>query len=148
HFGVAIRSVARRIEERIRDEALPQGSRLGTKRDLRAQFGGGVCTVNEALRVLETRGLIEARPGPGGGVFVAAPSPHLRLRHLILGFRGEDTTVADCIAVRNALEVTVADDARRFHTDSDMAELREILGRMARSLDDPAGYLEANWALH
>ena len=50
------------------------GERLATKDDLRKRFRVAVATVNEAMRRLETRGLIEARPGPGGGVFVARPA--------------------------------------------------------------------------
>ncbi|HEU4976314.1 MAG TPA: FCD domain-containing protein [Baekduia sp.] len=141
-------ALARQIEEHIRDEALPQGWRLGTKTELRDRFGVAVGTVNEAIRVLATRGLVEARPGPGGGLFVATPSPHIRLSHLILGFREGGTTIADCLAVRNALEPLVAEDARRCHTEEDVAELRGILARMAESLDSPARFLEANWALH
>lgn len=141
-------ALARQIEDHIRDEALPQGSRLGTKTELRDRFGVAVGTVNEAIRVLATRGLVEARPGPGGGLFVATPSPHIRLSHLILGFREGGTTIADCLAVRNALEPLIAEDARRHRTDEDVAELRAILAHMADSLDSPARFLEANWALH
>lgn len=141
-------ALARRIEEHIRDNALPEGARLGTKGDLRREFGVAVGTVNEALRVLETRGLIEARPGPGGGVFVATPSPHLRLSHLILGFREGAMSIGHCLAVRNALEPLVAEEARRFRTDEDIAELRAILAQMTESLDAPDRFLRANWALH
>ncbi len=141
-------ALARRIEEHIRDQALPAGSRLGTKGDLRASYGVAVGTVNEALRVLETQGLIEARPGPGGGVFVAASAPQLRLSHLVLGFKDGGITIADSLAVRNALEPLVADEARRYRTDEDVADLRAILRDMADNLDAPSAFLKANWALH
>lgn len=141
-------SLAREIERQIQEESLPDGWRLGTKKDLRERFHVAAGTVNQALRLLENRGLIAARPGPGGGLFVSTPSPHIQLSHLILGFSDGGMTVADCLAVRTSLEPLVAEHARRNHTDADIAELRELLQRMANSVDSPRGFLEANWALH
>src|SRR5688572_18819015 len=79
--------------------------------EIRNRFGYAVATVNEALRLLETRGLIEARPGPGGGMFVAAPSSRVRLNHLVLGFKVDDAPFEDCLEVRNALEPLVCREA-------------------------------------
>jgi DNA-binding FadR family transcriptional regulator len=141
-------ALARQIEQHIRDEALPDGWRLGTKDDLRERFGVAVGTVNQALRLLENRGLVAARPGPGGGLFVASPSPHIKLSHLILGFKDDASTVADCLSVRNALEPVIAEDARARHTAEDLADLRAILARMTDAVDAPGPFLEANWALH
>ncbi len=141
-------SLARGIETQMREEALPDGWRLGTKDELRKRFGVAVGTVNEAIRLLETRGLVNARPGPGGGLFVASPSATIRLNHLILGSRAGGSTIADSLAVRNALEPAVAEDARRYRTDADIADLRAILRRMADSSGSPETFLEANWALH
>src|ERR671927_349812 len=73
-------AVARDLEAEILGGRLTPGDRVGTKDDLRQRFGVAVATVNEAVRLLETRGLIEARPGPGGGVFVAASSVRVALR--------------------------------------------------------------------
>ena len=56
--------VARELEREIAD-GLKAGHRLGTKDDLRKRFRVAVATLNEAMRLLEMRGLIEARPGPG-----------------------------------------------------------------------------------
>jgi DNA-binding FadR family transcriptional regulator len=141
-------ALARQIEQHIRSEALPDGWRLGTKGDMRERFGVSVGTVNEAIRLLETRGMVAARPGPGGGLFVASPSPQIRLSHLILGSSESGTTIADCLAVRNALEPLIAEDARRFHDEEDLAELRAILRQMADEGESPGGFLQANWELH
>ena len=65
--------VARELEREIGD-GLQAGERLGTKDDLRKRFRVAGATVNEALRLLEMRGLVEpalvcerARVGPTGG---------------------------------------------------------------------------------
>src|ERR1700729_3492092 len=86
--------VARELEREIIDDREP-GERLGTKDDLRKRFGVAVATVNEAVRLLETRGMIEARPGPGGGVFVARPAVRIAMMHTVLGFPPASTSYRD-----------------------------------------------------
>src|SRR5687767_13449581 len=78
--------VARRLEAAIADGTIAVGERLGTKEDLRRRYNVAAGTLNEAIRLLQIRGLVEARPGPGGGLFAAAPSAKARLSHLVLGF--------------------------------------------------------------
>lgn len=140
--------LARKLEQDILDASLPPGHRLGTKEDLRTRFRVAVGTVNEAVRSLEMRGLVEARPGPGGGVFVATPSPQVRLSHFTLGFKDGGASFADCLAVRNALEGLVAEEAAQYAGAEDLAELRQIIEAMSERRDDPRDYLQRNWQLH
>ena len=140
--------LSRRLEQEIVDNGLSAGERLGTKEDIRNRFGYAVATVNEALRLLETRGLIEARPGPGGGMFVASPSSRVRLNHLVLGFKVDDAPFTDCLAVRNALEPLVCREAAG-------TARRPMPKRCARSSPgcrsrptNPKAFLRLNWDLH
>ncbi len=84
--------------------------------------------------MLEMRGLIEARPGPGGGVFVAGPSTRIQLSHLVLGFRWSSSTVSDCLAIRMALEPLVCREAGAYRSPADVRALRGLLGRMEQAL--------------
>ena len=76
-------TLATRLEAEISADALQPGQRLGTKRELRERFGVAAGTFNEAMRIMVIRGVVDARPGPGGGVFVArrpertSPQPRL-----------------------------------------------------------------------
>src|SRR3954469_6790799 len=104
-------AVARDLEAQILGGGPAPGERLGTKDDLRQRFGVAVATVNEAVRLLEMRGLIEARPGPGGGVFVATSSGRGALKR-----NGRQATwgaarFTDCLAVRNGIEDILCRDA-------------------------------------
>jgi DNA-binding FadR family transcriptional regulator len=139
--------VARELEREIADER-ESGDRLGTKEDLRKRFGVAVATVNEAVRLLEMRGMIEARPGPGGGVFVARPAARVALSHLVLGFKSGSTTYQECLEVRDALEPLIDSHAARYHRVSDIRELNRIVKSMAAVKDDPAAFFKCNWALH
>jgi len=141
-------AVARDLEGEILGGRLAPGARIGTKDDLRHRFGVAVATVNEAVRLLETRGLIEARPGPGGGVFVAASSVRAALRRGNLEATWGAARIDDCLAVRNGLEPLVCREAARNRTPEDVRELRAIVTELERRADDPRGYFEVNWALH
>jgi GntR family transcriptional repressor for pyruvate dehydrogenase complex len=141
-------AVARDLEAEILGGRLAPGDRIGTKDDLRHRFGVAVATVNEAVRLLETRGLIEARPGPGGGVFVAASSVRAALRRGNLEATWGAARIDDCLAVRNGLEPLVCDEAARHRTAEDVRELRALVAEMERRADDARAYFELNWALH
>ena len=139
--------VARELEREIVEEREP-GARLGTKEDLRKRFGVAVATVNEAVRLLEMRGMIEARPGPGGGVFVARAAARVALSHMVLGFKTGSTTYEECLEVRDALEPLIESHAARYHRVSDIRELNRIVKGMDKAKDDPAAFFKYNWALH
>jgi DNA-binding FadR family transcriptional regulator len=139
--------VARELEREIVDEREP-GERLGTKDDLRKRFGVAVATVNEAVRLLEMRGMIEARPGPGGGVFVARPATRVALSHIVLGFKSGSTSYEECLEVRDALEPLIDSHAARYHRASDIRDLKRIVKEMEAAVDDPAAFFKCNWALH
>jgi DNA-binding FadR family transcriptional regulator len=139
--------VARELERDIIDDR-EVGERLGTKEDLRKRFGVAVATVNEAMRLLETRGLIEARPGPGGGIFVSRPGNRVALSHTVLGFNSSSTTYEECLEVRDALEPLIDRHAARYHKVADISDLNGILADMEGTTEDPAAFFAANWRLH
>jgi GntR family transcriptional regulator, transcriptional repressor for pyruvate dehydrogenase complex len=139
--------VARELEREIVDDRQP-GDRLGTKEELRKRFGVAVATVNEAVRLLETHGMIEARPGPGGGVFVARPATRIAMSHIVLRFRSETASYEECLEVRDALEPLIESHAARHHRASDIRDLNRIVKGMQKAVDDPAAFFECNWAFH
>ena len=139
--------VARELEREIAD-GLNAGHRLGTKDDLRRRFRVAVATLNEAMRLLEMRGLIEARPGPGCGVFVARPAARIAMSHVVFGFRTGTTSYEECLELRDALEPLVDSHAARYHRTRDIRELKRILRSMEASVNDSAAFIKCNWALH
>ena len=141
-------ALARTLESEIVTATLSPGQRIGTKDDLRQRFGVAVATINEAVRLMEMRGLVVARPGPGGGVFVTNPSARASFSQLILGFDWGQATLADCNEVRDALEPLICRHAARDHKDSDIRALSKIIDRMESNMDDSDRYFEGNWEFH
>jgi DNA-binding FadR family transcriptional regulator len=141
-------ALARTLESEIVTATLSPGERIGTKDDLRQRFGVAVATINEAVRLMEMRGLVVARPGPGGGVFVTDASARVGVAQLLLGPDWGKATLADCVEVRDALEPLICRHAAREHRDEDIAALSAITERMEQSTADPRRYFEANWEFH
>jgi DNA-binding FadR family transcriptional regulator len=136
------------IEALIDERRLVPGARLGTKEDFRQQSGFARATVNEAVRLLEDRGRIAVRPGRGGGLYVAEVSPIVRLRRTLLTAGESAPTVAEALAVREALELPVALDAARYRTLADVKDLRRFLARLEKATASTDSFMRANWALH
>ncbi len=141
-------ALAREIEEEIAAGILNTGDRLGTKDDLRQRFSVAVATVNEAIKLLDTRGLVEARPGPGGGVFVASPAFRKRSGPMIMGFEWAGAGLDDYIEARGALEPLIYNHALRYRTEADIRALRVIVASMAAHLDQPRACARDNTAFH
>jgi len=141
-------ALAREIEEQISAGVLSSGDRLGTKDDVRQRFRVAVATVNEAVKLLETRGLVEARPGPGGGVFVASPEARMRSGPMFVGFEWAEASMADYHEARRALEPVIYQHAARHRTGADVRALRSILASMSAHLDQPAAYARYHTAFH
>lgn len=126
------------------------GTRLGTKEELRAACGVSVGTFNEALRLLQSKGLVTVRPGPGGGLFAAEQSPMVRLGNSVIALDAEQTDVAEAIRIRDALDPLLVEDALWHGSPAAIAGLREELAAMERAADadDARAFIYANWQLH
>lgn len=140
--------VAGELEREILGDTYEPGERLGTKEDLRERFGVAVATVTEALRLLETRGLTEARPGPGGGIFVARTTARVTMMHNVLGLDSDAAAYRDCLLVRDALEPLICRDAAHNRRVQDVRALEDIVELMTHHEQDPPGYFALNWELH
>jgi DNA-binding FadR family transcriptional regulator len=141
-------SVARELEASIESDGRRPGERIATKVELRERYGVAVATINEAVRLLETRGVIEARPGPGGGIFVARAAVRIAMMHTVLGFPSASTSYREYLTVRDALEPLICRDAALRHDAVDIAALEAIVDRMERHVGDPGAYFACNWELH
>jgi DNA-binding FadR family transcriptional regulator len=140
-------ALADEIQATILGGDVADGNWLGTKDDLRKRYDVAYGTLNETLRILQERGYVTSRTGPGGGLFATIPTSSDRLRRLLSTFP-ESGSLKDCAEVRHALEEAVAVDAARSRTRADVAELRALLRAMGAATGDPAGYLHQNWRLH
>jgi DNA-binding FadR family transcriptional regulator len=141
-------SIARAVESEVIDGTLRRGERIGTKQDLRLRFGVALATVSEAVKLLEMRGVLTTRPGPGGGVFVTDASASVRVNHFVMGYRWSEAEAIHHHAVRNALEPAICRHAARRCRANDLREMRALVEQMRVATGDTLPCLQLTWALH
>ena len=136
------------LRARIRSGEWPEGLALPTERDLSAQAGLSRTSVREALRMLELDGLIEIRPGRGGGARVRRPAGDELTRQLELFIWGRNISAEHLHDVRTALEALGAEGAARHRTAADLALLIAQTEAVEAAVGDLTRYLDANLAWH
>ena len=140
--------IARDLASYIVDEGLPEGTALPPEREMIESFGIGRNTLREALRILETRGVITIRSGPGGGPVVRRPRPSDLGEALTLILQFESATFREVGEARAWLEPIVAASAARAISKSAIAALREVNAAIADAPDDAEGMSRHNRRFH
>jgi DNA-binding FadR family transcriptional regulator len=152
----AARSRQLKISERIAHELaqhiitndLPEGTKLPPEREMLESIGVGRTTLREALRLLESRGVITIRSGPGGGPSVRRPQPRDLSEALTLILQFEKASMADILQAREALEPVVTALAMGRMTDEVVETLQKSVDTMLENLGDHDLFLEQNRIFH
>jgi GntR family transcriptional regulator, transcriptional repressor for pyruvate dehydrogenase complex len=118
----------------MRQGQLKPGDRLPPERDLCERFGVSRVTVREALRMLESSGLVEIRVGARGGAFVTAPSSNRVGENLADLLTLSVISAADVTEVRMILEVGLVPLVCQRATEEDLADLERICERSEAAL--------------
>ncbi|MBO3761424.1 FadR/GntR family transcriptional regulator [Ciceribacter sp. L1K22] len=119
--------IAEQIKDYIRRERLRPGDRLPQERELMDTFQAAKGTVREAMKALETQGLVRTRSGPGGGAFVAKQSTQQAMELLSTHFFFAEPSLSDIYAVRKALEPEVAALLAGRMSAADLADLEDTI---------------------
>lgn len=137
--------IAERLLIRIRSRRLRPGHPLPTERELTQAFQVGRSTVREALRMLESNGLIRS---VGKGLFVVASygNPLNHSLHLLLTLREAD--LRELFEVRKILEVECAGLAAARREERDLTAMRAAIGEMIGGLAAQDHYIAADLQFH
>jgi DNA-binding FadR family transcriptional regulator len=135
------RKVAAVITERILSRELREGERLPPETELARQFGVNRSTVREALRELESGGLLERRPG-SKLMTVTRPRHRAIARDVGRALALHDVTFFEVWEALTQLEPPMAEIAARNRTQADLDCLSTACQRFA---DDNA---ETERAVH
>lgn len=123
-------TIAEQIEGLIASGALKAGDNLPPERDLSKQLDVSRPSLREALLVLESRGLLQARRGGGycvtdvTGPVITDPLVHLLQRH--------PSAVDDVLELRHGIECIAAQFAALRATDADIRKLNGLVTRMRK----------------
>jgi DNA-binding FadR family transcriptional regulator len=140
--------VAADLEARILAERYATGTRLGLRTELIGHYGVSPAVMNEALRILRERNLVEVRPGPSGGVFVANPPPQVRLGGIDVWHQGLMVDPDQLFEARRYLDALFAPVALQRATPEDIRAMEWAVDDMRAARDDARALLNATMRLH
>lgn len=116
----AYRKVAAAIGERIVSRSLREGERLPPETELARQFGVNRSTVREALRELESGGLVKRRPG-SKLMSVSRPQHDAIAEGVTRALVMHDVTFLEVWSALTIIEPPIAEAAARARTAEDLA---------------------------
>jgi GntR family transcriptional regulator, transcriptional repressor for pyruvate dehydrogenase complex len=137
--------VAERLLEDISARRLTPGAALPTERQLAETLSVGRSSVREALRMLESRGLIAST---GHGTFTVAEYGNPLNESLALLVEMRDGTLRELFEVRKILEVETAGLAAERRTDEDVERMRRAIEAMDRGMDSADRYIAGDLEFH
>jgi GntR family transcriptional regulator, transcriptional repressor for pyruvate dehydrogenase complex len=126
--------IVEQIRQLMRAGELRPGDRLPAERELCENFGVSRVTVREALRMLESSGLVEIRVGARGGAFVTAPTSDRVGDGLADLLSLSVINAGDVTEVRLILELGIVPLVCERATSEDLDALDEICARSQLAL--------------
>ncbi len=138
------------LRDRIVRERLASGSRLGSEQELIQWSGRSRATVREALRLMADQGLVSARPGPKGGIFVATPGTDRVARSLGILLETSNVSLAELLEARVEIESAAVGIAALRRSEEDLEMLEQSCLRLADLVagGDGEAAVDENLAFH
>jgi len=124
--------IVRQVKGMIAEGRLKSGDQLPPERDLAEKFVVSRTSVREALRALESLGLVEIRPGEG--TFVREVSVDSLVEPLALVMLSQREAIGELFEARRMIEPALAALAARRATPEDVGEMERILESQAKAI--------------
>jgi GntR family transcriptional repressor for pyruvate dehydrogenase complex len=124
--------IVRQVKTMIAEGRLKGGDRLPPERDLAEKFVVSRTSVREALRALESLGLVEIRPGEG--TFIREMSIDALVEPLALLMASQREATGELFEARRLLEPSLAALAATRATPEEIQEMERILQEQSREI--------------
>jgi GntR family transcriptional regulator, transcriptional repressor for pyruvate dehydrogenase complex len=137
--------VAERLVAEIGERRLRPGDALPTERQLTERYGVGRSSVREALRILESQGLIESQ---GSGMFAVAAFRNPLNQSFSLLLSLDVSNMRELYEIRMLLEGELAALAAERRSDEDLGRMLTALQEMRDGLESESRYIDADLRFH
>ena len=140
------KDIAAQLSERIVSGEYPEKSLLPPERSLCEIFGVSRTVVREAVKLLESRGLVSIEHGRG--TLVRRPGHEQVSESLRLVLGHDRHSIAQLLEVRTILETGMSALAAERRSPGDLEAMRRWLEVMRAKPGEPEGYVEADLEFH
>jgi len=137
--------VADRLLHQIRQRRLSPGDSLPPEHELARRYGVGRSSVREALRLLESKGVIRST---GHGSFVVAEYGNALVDSVRFLLTLEAFDLLELYEIRKVLETELAALAARRRTENHLERMEQAIAEMEAGLDSQARYIDADLRFH
>lgn len=146
--GRAYDRIVQEVQEGIARGELVRGQKLPTEREMRRDFGVSRGAVRDAMRVLGTMGLVEARQGSGN--YVRNNPVSVVSRALTLSVASDEDAVRHLFEFREPLETLAARLAAALRSTAQLEAIRREADATAEASahNNFDAFVVADWALH
>lgn len=151
HFQSVMRQslsdeIADRITRMIESGGFKESDRLPAISEMARRFGVGPATLREALKKLETVGVVDIRHG--SGVYIGKTPDSFLISNPVFGGTASRKGLIDLIEARIPVEMSTAALAATNATDEHLDEMKRLLARAGESFDDGELLNMVNLAFH
>lgn len=112
------------VRDAIMSGRLKPGNRLASEKELTEEFRVSKATLREALRGLETMGLIEIRQGATGGIFITEVNSQTLMHSMMNFMHFQSVSIREITMLRYMLEPHIARIAAAKITDEEIEQLK------------------------
>jgi GntR family transcriptional repressor for pyruvate dehydrogenase complex len=123
------------LRQAILDGHFKPGDKFPPEVEIAQKYNVSKVSAREALRELETEGLIQKKRGIFGGSFVAEPGSEKMVDVVINSFLFGGITAKDLAEFRRVLEPGLAKLAAERRTDDDLAAMEQCIHETMLSID-------------
>ncbi|MDE3091499.1 MAG: FadR family transcriptional regulator, partial [Chloroflexota bacterium] len=127
HVSRASQDIVQQIKAKVFAGKLGPGDRLPSEKELSEQFGLSRTTVRDALRILESQGLIIIKVGAGGGAFISDPNTQSANELLTDLLRLQRASTRELIEARLVIETSIVTFASERATPDDLKALQNAI---------------------
>jgi GntR family transcriptional repressor for pyruvate dehydrogenase complex len=142
--------VAAELRDRILTGQLTDGSLLPKQEVLFKEFGISPASLREALRILETEGLVTVPRGNAGGVVIHRPQLERAAYMFALVMEARSVTLADVSRALSRLDPACAAECatRPDRARTVVPRLRKVLRESKAAIEEPLAYMVSARRFH
>ncbi len=118
------------IRDAVLSGQLKPGDRLASEKELIDQFEVSKATLREALRALESMGLVQTRKGAGGGIYITEVNLQTTIHSMMNFLHFKSLSVREITMLRFMMEPIIVRIAAPKITDKEIEQLQSFLTRV------------------